>query len=125
MKKILVIDDSRIARQQVINALGEVFEVLEAANGREGLAVVRSATDLRLVICDVNMPGMSGIEVLAQLKAVPLDNAPPFLMLTSEGQPELVNEAKRNGAKAWMLKPFKAEQLMAAAKKLACVKDVA
>jgi two-component system, chemotaxis family, chemotaxis protein CheY len=118
-KKILIIDDSRIARQQVINALrGGEFEIVEAANGSEGLAKVTSESEVRLVICDVNMPIMNGLELLTELR-VRANAMPPFLMLTSEAQPELIAEAKRQGATAWIMKPFKPELLVAAVRKLA------
>jgi two-component system, chemotaxis family, chemotaxis protein CheY len=118
-KKILVIDDSFIARQQVINALkGGEFDVVEAVDGKDGLDKIGSESAVRLVICDVNMPTLNGIELLVRLRA--RDGAfPPFLMVTSEAQPEMIAEAKRQGAKAWMTKPFKAEHLLAAVRKLA------
>ena len=119
IKRVLVIDDSRIARQQVINALkGAHFEVVEAVDGSDGIQKLDADPALCLVICDVNMPRMSGIEVLATLRGR-TKAPPPFLMLTSEAQPELIAEAKRQGAAAWMLKPFKPEHLIAAATKLA------
>ncbi len=118
-KKVIVIDDSRTARQQVINVLrGAGFEVVEAVDGEDGVAKVSSNGDASLVICDVNMPKMNGLEVLAQVKSVPKNGTMPFLMLTTEAQPELVAQAKQGGAKGWIIKPFKPDLLLAAVKKL-------
>ena len=75
-----------------------------------------STMTVALVILDVNMPGMSGIEMLAHLRDVPAK--PPIVMLTSEADPDLVAEGRRLGASGWMLKPFKADLLLATAKKL-------
>jgi len=117
-KKILIIDDSRIARQQVINALkGAEFEMVEAVDGNDGLSKAADS-EVRLVICDVNMPVMNGIELLTALRARSTA-MPPVLMLTSEAQPELIAEAKKQGATAWMMKPFKPDLLVRAVRKLA------
>ena len=118
-KKILIIDDSFIARQQVINALkGCEYDLVEAVDGKDGLDKLASESEVSLVICDVNMPTLNGIELLTRLRAREV-TFPPFLMVTSEAQPELVSEAKKQGAKAWIRKPFKAEHLLAAVRKLA------
>jgi len=118
-KKILIVDDSATVRQQVRAALINCFEVVEASDGVEGLEAIVERNDLAAVICDVNMPRMGGLELLqiagAQGKLVGL----PILMLTTEGQPALVKQAKAAGAKGWIVKPFKPELLVAAMRKLA------
>jgi two-component system chemotaxis response regulator CheY len=68
------------------------------------------------VILDVNMPRMNGIELLSRLQDD--SREVPVLMLTTEGQPNLIRRAKAAGAKAWMVKPFKADQLLKAVAKL-------
>lgn len=118
-KKVLVVDDSATVRQQVGLALTQAgFEIVEAVDGVDGLAKVSSQKDLSLVICDVNMPKMNGIEMLEKVKADPACSALPVVMLTTEGQPELIERAKKAGAKGWIVKPFKADLLVAAATKL-------
>jgi two-component system, chemotaxis family, chemotaxis protein CheY len=118
-KKILIIDDSATVRQQVRSALaGAGFEVLEAADGVEGLEAISGRGDLSAVLCDVNMPRMGGLQMLEMAKAKGLLATLPVVMLTTEGQPALVQQAKAVGAKGWIVKPFKPEQLIATMRKL-------
>lgn len=118
-KKILVVDDSATVRQQVGMALVQAgFEVVEAVDGMDGADKVNSVADIALIICDVNMPRMNGLEMLEKIRLETKNAALPVVMLTTEGQPELVERAKKAGAKGWIVKPFKAELLVAAAKKL-------
>jgi two-component system chemotaxis response regulator CheY len=117
--KILVVDDSRPIRQQVGTALTEAgFEVIEAEDGVDGLAAARSHKDIALVICDLNMPRMNGLEVLAALKGDVSTAALPVVMLTTEGKTELIQQAKRVGAVGWMVKPFKPDQLVAVVRRI-------
>lgn len=114
-QRILVIDDSPTMRQQLNACLSERgFEVVEAVDGLDGL---EKAVAISLVICDVNMPRMNGIEFV-QAMAKRQSNV-PIVMLTTEGRPELVAEAKRAGARAWMVKPFQPSQLGQVVQKLA------
>jgi two-component system chemotaxis response regulator CheY len=112
--KILVIDDSLLVRKQVGTALtGAGYVVVEASDGVDALEKLKVNADVVLVVCDVNMPRMSGLEFLQQVPP-----GTPVVMLTTEGQPELMQRAKQLGAKGWILKPFKPDHLLAAAKKL-------
>lgn len=114
---ILVIDDSMMVRKQVGNALRtQGYAVVEAVDGVDALEKLEATPDARLVVCDVNMPRMNGLEFLEQLSA--RKSAPPVVMLTTEGQPELMQRAKALGAVGWLVKPFKPELLLATAKKL-------
>jgi two-component system, chemotaxis family, chemotaxis protein CheY len=117
-KKILVVDDSRTARQQVSNALlAAGYQVVEAVDGVDGLAKIELHSDASLVICDVNMPNLDGLQVLAALRARSTSDV-PVMMLTTESHPELLQQAKKAGAKGWIVKPFKPEMLVAAVRKL-------
>ena len=119
-KKILIIDDSATVRQQVRKVLVDAsFEVVEAADGVEGLDAIVGREDLAAVLCDVNMPRMGGLEMLEMLNAKGKPAGLPIVMLTTEGQPALVQKAKAAGAKGWIVKPFKAELLLATIRKLA------
>jgi two-component system chemotaxis response regulator CheY len=81
----------------------------------EGLAVIKSAQPA-LVLCDLNMPRMGGMEMLAELARNP---PPPLMvMLTTEAQPALIRRARELGAVGWIVKPFKADLLIAAVNKL-------
>jgi two-component system chemotaxis response regulator CheY len=118
-KKVLVVDDSATVRQQVRMALSQSgFQVVEAVDGLDGKQKIEGASDISLVICDVNMPRMNGIDMLEAVKAQPRHSSLPVVMLTTEGQPALIQRAKRAGAKGWIVKPFKANLLVAAANKL-------
>lgn len=119
MKKVLVVDDSPSVRQQVGLALRQAgFDVLEANDGADGATKIDADRQIAAVICDINMPRMNGLEMLEKVKSDAKNAALPVLMLTSEGQPALVERAKKAGAKGWIVKPFKAELLVAAVKKL-------
>lgn len=118
MKKVLVVDDSPTVRQQVGQALTRGgYQVVEAGDGTEGLRQL-SAHAVSLVICDVNMPRMNGLEMVEQVRQSPQHAGLPIVMLTSEGQPALIERAKRAGARGWIVKPFKADLLVAAVNKL-------
>jgi two-component system, chemotaxis family, chemotaxis protein CheY len=119
MKRVLVVDDSPSVRQQVSMSLTQAgYEVVEAGDGTEGISKISSDREIGLVICDVNMPRMNGLEMIEAVKKEPQNAALPIIMLTSEGQPALIERAKKAGAKGWIVKPFKADLLVAAVKKL-------
>lgn len=118
-KRILVIDDSVTVREHVALTLaGAGYEVLQAADGAEGLEAIGRHGDLAMVLCDVNMPRMSGIELVEELRRRAVLPALPVLMLTTEAAPSLVDRAKKAGAKGWIVKPFKPDLLLGAVRKL-------
>ena len=118
-KKIVVVDDSRTARQQVIMALADAgYDVIEGVDGRDCLAKIVSNPDAALIICDVNMPIMNGLEMLNALKSDHPAIQVPIIMVTTEAQLELVQQAKAAGARGWIVKPFKPHMLVAAVRKL-------
>lgn len=119
-KKILIVDDSKTIRQQVSFTLSKGgFEVVEAEDGALGLSALRANLDVALVISDVNMPNMNGIEMVQEIAKDQSVNKIPVIMLTTEGSTELIQKAKEAGAKGWLVKPFKPDQLLAAVSKLA------
>jgi two-component system chemotaxis response regulator CheY len=119
-KKILVVDDSRTVRQQLGGLLTEAgYEVVQAADGVEGIETIATTPDLSLVICDVNMPKMSGVDMVAHVKQDAKNASLQVLMLTTEGQPELITRAKAAGARGWIMKPYKQDLLLATVRKLA------
>lgn len=118
-KLVLVVDDSAAVRQQVGMALGQAgFEVVEAGDGKQGVSAVSNNPQIAMVISDVNMPNMNGLEMVTELKKNPAHQALPIIMLTTEGQPALIKQAKEAGAVGWIVKPFNAGQLVATVKKL-------
>lgn len=120
MSKILIVDDSKTIRQQVHFTLSKSgYQVVEAQNGLEGIERLKENSDAVMIISDVNMPEMGGIEMVESIQKNGELPHPPVLMLTTEGAVEVVEKAKAAGAKAWITKPFKPEQLIEAVKRLA------
>ena len=118
-KTVLVVDDSSTVRQQVSLALKQAgFNILEAADGREALATIESNRGIAMVVCDVNMPVLNGLEMVEKVKSRPENRALPILMLTTEGQPSMIKRAREAGAVGWIVKPFDANQLVQAARHL-------
>jgi two-component system chemotaxis response regulator CheY len=94
------------------------YTIIEAGDGVEGIQMLETG-GVDMIICDVNMPRMSGLDMLEKVKGDARHAAIPFLMLTTEGHPSLVERAKKAGAKGWIVKPFKTELMIAAVSKLA------
>lgn len=112
--KVLIVEDQQDARAMLRNMLAElgITQIFEAANGREAMRFMDSAFDfVNIVICDWNMPGLTGVEFLRQLRSV--DAAVPFLMITGRSDMNSVVEAKSAGVTAYIRKPFSPKQLEA------------
>ena len=92
------------------------YEIIEAVDGLDGLEKLRGVADLDMALCDVNMPRMNGLEMIAEAQRT--GSQIPIVMLTTEGQPSLIKRARESGAKGWIVKPFKPELLLAAVQKL-------
>ncbi len=120
--KILIIDDSQAVRLSVRAALVDAgFAVIEAGDGEEGRKTIREHDDLGLVLCDVNMPRMDGLSMLELVKSDPQHASLPILMLTTEGEPSMVRRARDAGARGWIVKPFEAEALVTAVRRVIAV----
>lgn len=119
-KQVLIVDDSVAIRQQVGLTLSEAgYDVLQAVDGLDGLKQLDAHPNTAMVICDVHMPNMGGLEMLLRLQSQQRAESPPFLMLTTEARPASVGEARSRGAKGWIVKPFKKDILLACVKKMA------
>lgn len=117
-KRVLVVDDSATIRQQVGLALSQAgFSPIDAVDGLDALGKVDAT--IAMMICDVNMPRMNGLDLIEKLHADAKHAGLPIVMLTTEGSPAHIDRAKKAGAKGWIIKPFKAELLVAAVQKLA------
>ncbi|SDF75919.1 two-component system, chemotaxis family, response regulator CheY [Massilia sp. PDC64] len=117
-KTIMVVDDSISIRQVVGIALKQAgYDVIEGVDGKDALAKL-TGQKVNLIISDVNMPNMDGISFVRELKTRPAYKFTPVLMLTTESQEDKKEQGKAAGAKAWMVKPFKPEALVAAVQKL-------
>jgi len=107
--KILTVDDSKTIRLIVARAFENfACEIFEAADGLDGLAVAqRERPDI--IILDLTMPVMDGVEMLTKLKADPALRGIPVVMLTAESGPENVLRIARLGVRDYLVKPFKEE----------------
>ena len=118
IRTVMVVDDSATVRIDAARALTSAgYEVIEAFDGLDALEKLARGPAVALVLCDVNMPRMNGVELVEAIAKQP-GPRPPILMLTTEGHPAMIQRAKASGAKGWMMKPFKPELLIAAAQKL-------
>jgi two-component system chemotaxis response regulator CheY len=116
VKKILIVDDSETIRQRVVGALERAgFATATARDGVEGLLAIQEQKPA-LVILDVNMPRMNGLDMLEKLDLK--TSGLPVLLLTTEVQPSLMERAKKAGARGWMVKPVNLEQLVATVRKV-------
>ena len=112
--KVLVMDDSKLIRRMVSLALpSSAFEIIQAADGMEGLERLDQHPDLGLIISDLNMPRLGGLDFLEELRRRPAFASLPVVMLTPESQAPLMARAKAFGANGWLTKPFKPELLLA------------
>jgi two-component system, chemotaxis family, chemotaxis protein CheY len=117
-KTILTVDDALTIRKMVSFTLKSAgYEVLEASDGVAGLNMLRS-NQIDMIISDVNMPNMDGIEFTRQARTLPNYSKTPIILLTTESDAEAKAKGKAAGATGWMVKPFKQEQLLAVAAKV-------
>ena len=121
MKYIMIIDDSVTIRSTiklVVKDLG--YAIMEAENGKDALdkitEIKNSGNDVALCIVDVNMPIMDGLKFVEEFKKA--DQFTPILMLTTESQESLIEEAKKLGASGWIIKPFQPSKLIETIKKI-------
>lgn len=121
MSKIIIVDDSATMRSQVRQALtAGNFQLVEAVDGQDGLEKVNADPDISVMILDVNMPRMNGIELAEALaQNGRIASGLKIVMLTTEGHADLIQRAKAAGAKGWIVKPFKPDLLLAAVQKMA------
>ena len=117
-KTILIVDDSASLRQVVAIALkGAGYDVIEGCDGVDGLSKL-DGTKVHLIISDVNMPNMDGLTMVQKIKEMPAYKFTPIIMLTTEAGGDKKDIGKAAGVKAWMVKPFKPDQMINAVSKL-------
>jgi two-component system chemotaxis response regulator CheY len=111
---ILIVDDSAMMRKIVLRALTlaglEFGKVLEAADGAEALEMLKAHT-VELIMCDINMPVMNGLEMLKNLRSLNLAVDVPVVMVTTESSSEHVRQAVAVGASGYIRKPFTPDQV--------------
>ena len=113
MKSILLVDDSATVLLSTSSILAKAgYEVSKAASGAEALKLLQGGLVPNLVITDLNMPGMNGIEFIRSLRGLPAHKFVPILFLTTESQQAKRAEAKAAGASGWLVKPVTADELL-------------
>lgn len=117
-KLIMTADDSASVRQMVGFTLKQAgYDVLEAVDGSQALDKLLDQP-VDMLITDLNMPGLDGIELIRKAREIPRCRFIPIVMLTTESQEAKKKEGKGAGATGWIVKPFKPEQLLAVVRKV-------
>ncbi len=117
-KKILILDDSESIREVVIFTLEkDGHDVLVGVDGKDALKHL-DGRDIDLIITDLHMPNMDGIEFIKEVRKMEKYKYTPILYLTTESQQSKKMEAKQAGATGWIVKPFMPEKLLAAINKI-------
>jgi two-component system, chemotaxis family, chemotaxis protein CheY len=118
MTNILVVDDSNSIRDMVSFTLKSAgYQTVEAKDGIDGLSKAK-ADNFDLIISDVNMPNMDGIDLCGELRKLPEFKFTPILMLTTESSTEMKMRGKTAGATGWLVKPFNPEKLLSTIKRV-------
>jgi len=112
MSQVLIVDDSHSIRELLSSLLRKAgFGVTSADDGKAGLQAAKKSV-FDLIITDVNMPEMDGIELLKNLRKLPEYSFKPILILTTEFSQEMKQKGKDAGATGWLVKPFDPEKLI-------------
>lgn len=110
-KKVLIVDDSVSMRQMLTMILSSGgYEVIPAEDAKEGLT--KLSEDLAAIITDYNMPGMSGVEFIREVRGGSVAKNKPIIMVTTESEQQKKDEGRSAGATGWITKPFEKDQLL-------------
>lgn len=117
-KNILIVDDSESIRELVgLTLESSGYQIEKGVDGKDALRFL-DGRELDLVITDLNMPEMDGIQLIREIRKNPSYNTVPILMLTTESQASKKDEAKAAGATGWIVKPFVQDKLIQVVKKV-------
>ncbi len=117
-KKILCVDDSASVRQMVTFTLEQAgYDVVSAVDGRDAIQRLQ-ATPVDLIVTDLNMPNLDGIELVRQVRTMPAFKFLPIVLLTTESEETRKQDGRAAGATGWIVKPFKQDQLLAVVKRV-------
>ncbi len=118
MKKLLIVDDSATMRKIIMRVLRQaeisVDEILEASNGVEGLEQLASNPEVQMILSDINMPEMNGIDFVKAVRSEHQKEALPMVMITTEGGEAMVDAAMSSGANGYVTKPFTPDSIRGA-----------
>lgn len=116
---ILVVDDSESIRELISNTLENAgYQVTKGCNGVDGLVQIKKMDKVALVITDLFMPEMDGIDMIRKIRTMDDYKYIPILMLTTESHMDKKIEAKKAGVTGWMVKPFEEEKLLKIVRKI-------
>ena len=122
MAQILIVDDSSTVRAEVSEFLQKNgLSVTTAVDGHDGLAKLKSDSQIKLIVSDVNMPNMDGLTMAEKIRGELNNSAVNIIMLTTENSPLMKERGKAAGVKGWIVKPFKGDAVLATFRKLAGV----
>ena len=117
-KRIMVVDDSASMRQMIKFTLSSAgYDVIEAVDGLDAMKKL-NGDPVHLIIADINMPNMDGIELIRNIRASSDYKFTPIIVLTTESQTALKEEGKSAGATGWIVKPFNQSQLLQVIKRV-------
>ena len=117
-RKVLIADDSAAIRSMLADVLADAgFEVQAAEDGKQALKLAQSFVP-GLVITDMNMPNLNGIDLVKSLRSLPAFKFIPILVLTTEDQQEKIQLGRAAGATGWMVKPFQPQKMLAVVNKV-------
>ena len=117
-KKLLVVDDSKLIHK-MFEVMLRVYPQVHAMDGREGLQRLGEHADIDLILLDINMPTMDGLEFLAEIKRDAAFADLPVIVISTEGKDEDTDRALAAGANAYITKPFRSDQVISAIAELA------
>ena len=116
---VLVVDDSKTMRDMVTFTLtGAGYQVVQAGDGKEAVGKLANGSKPALVVTNLNMPEMDGLELIKEIRKMPALKFTPILMLTTESSDEKKAAGKAAGATGWIVKPFNPEQFLKILKKV-------
>jgi len=110
-RKVLVVDDSKLMHKMYEVMLRQ-YALVYALDGRQALERLREHRDIDLVLLDVNMPNMNGLEFLAEMKSGGAGVNPPVIIISTEGREEDTARGIEAGAAAYIKKPFHTEEIL-------------
>jgi len=117
MQTIFLVDDSTTILLSISSILAKAgYQVEKAANAEEALRKFKAGVKINLLITDLNMPGMNGIELIREVRKLTAYKFVPILFLTTESQQSKKQEAKAAGASGWIVKPATADELLSTIK---------
>lgn len=110
-KKILVVDDSKLMHK-IYEVMLRQYPLVYASDGRDALAQLTTHRDVDLVLLDINMPNMNGLEFLAEVRKRPELGGLPIIIISTEGREEDTARGLQAGAMAYVKKPFRSEEIL-------------